>query len=61
MADVGVDEENVFVKYLPPEVTDSGLYALFAPHGDIVSCRVMRDPRTAHSLGYGCAHARPRP
>ena len=48
------DECNVFVKYLPSEVTDSGLYALFSPHGDIVSCKVMLDTNTGHSLGYGC-------
>lgn len=51
--DVELDECNVFVKFLPPEVTDTGLRALFARCGDIVSCRVMLDPVTRHSLGYG--------
>eukprot|EP01127_Copromyxa_protea_P018669 TRINITY_DN5928_c0_g1_i1.p1 TRINITY_DN5928_c0_g1~~TRINITY_DN5928_c0_g1_i1.p1 ORF type:complete len:458 (-),score=67.76 TRINITY_DN5928_c0_g1_i1:25-1398(-) len=48
-----VDSCNVFIKYLPPEVTDSGLYAMFSPCGEIVSCKVMLDPITKNSLGYG--------
>jgi RNA recognition motif-containing protein len=48
-----VDSCNVFIKYLPPEVTDSGLYAIFSPFGEIVSCKVMLDQITKNSLGYG--------
>jgi RNA recognition motif-containing protein len=47
------DPCNVFIKYLPPELTDSGLYSLFLRFGEIVSCKVMVDPITGHSLGYG--------
>jgi RNA recognition motif-containing protein len=47
------DPCNVFIKYLPPELTDSGLYSLFVRFGEIVSCKVMVDPITGHSLGYG--------
>lgn len=52
MADV-VDSCNVFIKYLPHEVTDSGLYAMFSPFGEVVSCKVMLDNITKNSLGYG--------
>lgn len=48
-----VDEHNVFIKFLPTTLTDSGLYALFSQFGDIRSCRVMVDPITGNSLGYG--------
>jgi len=47
------DTSNVFIKYLPPELTDTGLYTLFAAFGEIESCKVMVDPITGHSLGYG--------
>jgi RNA recognition motif-containing protein len=54
------DACNVFIKYLPPELTDTGLYALFAPFGEIESCKVMVDPITGHSLGYGfCRYLQP--
>jgi RNA recognition motif-containing protein len=48
-----VDAHNVFIKFLPTTLTDSGLYALFSQFGDIKSCRVMVDPITGNSLGYG--------
>lgn len=51
--DVSVDETNLFVKYLPPAVTDTGLHAMFSSFGEIVSCKVMVDTKTKHSLGYG--------
>jgi len=47
------DKCNVFVKYLPPEVTDTGMYAMFSPFGEILSCKVMVDTQTGNSLGYG--------
>jgi len=54
------DPCNVFIKYLPPELTDSGLYSLFLKFGEIVSCKVMVDPITGHSLGYGfCKFSKP--
>jgi len=48
-----VDPCNVFVKYLPPELNDSGLYTLFLPFGMIASAKVMVDHQTGNSLGYG--------
>jgi RNA recognition motif-containing protein len=48
-----IDRCNVFIKYLPPEVTDTGLYAMFSPFGEIISCKVMVDTLTGNSLGYG--------
>jgi len=48
-----LDQSNVFVKYLPPELVDSGLHQLFEPFGEIVSSKVMVDHQTGASLGYG--------
>jgi len=48
-----LDQSNVFVKYLPPELTDSSLHSLFQPFGEIVSSKVMVDHQTGASLGYG--------
>lgn len=49
----GVDKCNVFVKFLPNEVTDTGLYAMFSKFGEITSYKVMVDPFSGSSLGYG--------
>eukprot|EP01129_Flabellula_baltica_P002565 TRINITY_DN12377_c0_g1_i1.p1 TRINITY_DN12377_c0_g1~~TRINITY_DN12377_c0_g1_i1.p1 ORF type:complete len:238 (+),score=52.60 TRINITY_DN12377_c0_g1_i1:63-776(+) len=51
--DFEYDETNVFIKYIPKEVTDTGLYSLFSEFGEIVSCKVMVDVITGNSLGYG--------
>jgi len=48
-----LDACNVFVKYLPANVTDEKLNELFASCGTIVSCKVMIDHKTNTSLGYG--------
>lgn len=48
-----LDETNVFVKYLPPDINDVSLKELFSPFGEIVSVKVMVDPPTGASLGYG--------
>jgi hypothetical protein len=48
-----LDRTNVFVKYLPAEIDDEGLRALFAPYGEIISSKVMIDHQTGMSLGYG--------
>lgn len=50
---MSLDSCNVFVKYLPPELNDSGLHLLFSPFGEIVSSKVMVDHQTGASLGYG--------
>lgn len=49
----GLDKCNVFVKFLPTEVTDTGLYTMFSKFGEITSYKVMVDPYTGSSLGYG--------
>ena len=36
-----VDLLNLFVKYLPTDVTDQQLFTLFRPFGEIVSSKVM--------------------
>ena len=48
----------MFVKYLPPGVDDQCLHDLFSPHGTIVSARVMVDPHSWKSLGYGYVNKR---
>jgi len=53
-----LDRTNVFIKYLPTTLTDTGLYTLFAPYGEILSAKVMVDPVTSNSLGYGFVDAR---
>lgn len=49
----GMDATNVFIKYLPTELTNTGLFTLFSQFGEITSCKVMVDPVTGFSLGYG--------
>jgi len=48
-----LDSLNVFVKYLPSDVQDRGLRALFAAFGRVVSAKVMVDHNMGCSLGYG--------
>mmetsp|Transcript_15144 Transcript_15144/g.59291 ORF Transcript_15144/g.59291 Transcript_15144/m.59291 type:complete len:474 (-) Transcript_15144:194-1615(-) len=48
-----VDTRNVFVKFLPPSVTDTVLYEMFSDFGQIISAKVMVDHQTGNSLGYG--------
>eukprot|EP01125_Pyxidicula_operculata_P008569 TRINITY_DN2868_c0_g1_i3.p1 TRINITY_DN2868_c0_g1~~TRINITY_DN2868_c0_g1_i3.p1 ORF type:complete len:312 (+),score=38.89 TRINITY_DN2868_c0_g1_i3:74-1009(+) len=48
-----LDESNVFVKYLPPDLTDDKFNELFEQYGKIVSCKIMVDQTTGKSLGYG--------
>lgn len=49
----GLDPSNVFVKYLPAELSDSELTTLFSEHGEVISSKIMLDPLTRKSLGYG--------
>ena len=49
----GMDATNVFIKYLPTDLTNTGLFTLFSQFGEITSCKVMVDPITGYSLGYG--------
>jgi RNA recognition motif-containing protein len=48
-----LDECNVFVKYLPPEVDDKEFHRMFKNYGNIVSCKIMVDQTSGKSLGYG--------
>eukprot|EP01120_Amphizonella_sp_Union-15-10_P006726 TRINITY_DN21_c6_g1_i1.p1 TRINITY_DN21_c6_g1~~TRINITY_DN21_c6_g1_i1.p1 ORF type:complete len:328 (-),score=64.68 TRINITY_DN21_c6_g1_i1:125-1108(-) len=52
-SDRQLDECNVFVKYLPAELTELEFYALFSPFGEVVSSKIMVDQTTGKSLGYG--------
>jgi RNA recognition motif-containing protein len=53
MEEKSVDTTNVFVKFLPASVDDMALLKMFSPFGRIVSYKVMIDPGTLKSLGYG--------
>ncbi|KYQ89695.1 RNA recognition motif-containing protein RRM [Tieghemostelium lacteum] len=46
------DQTNIFVKYLPNEFNDSDLYQLFSRFGNVLSSKVMIDPK-GNSYGYG--------
>jgi RNA recognition motif-containing protein len=48
-----LDDCNVFVKYLPPELTDVEFHKLFKDFGNIISSKIMIDQGTGKSLGYG--------
>ena len=44
---------HIFVGDISPEISDKQLRDAFAPFGDISDCRVVRDPQTLKSKGYG--------
>jgi len=44
---------NLIINYLPSAMSEEGLRYLFAPFGEVTSCKLMRDRETGHSLGYG--------
>lgn len=48
-----LDESNVFVKFLPSSWMEDRLSELFRQFGDVTSCKVMVDPGSGRSLGYG--------
>lgn len=48
-----LDDCNVFVKYLPPDLTEHEFYKMFKSFGTIVSSKIMVDQGTGKSLGYG--------
>jgi RNA recognition motif-containing protein len=50
-----LDDCNVFVKYLPHDLTDRDFYKMFKVFGTIVSSKIMVDQASGKSLGYGCA------
>lgn len=47
-----LDPNNVFVKHLPSDINDQGLFDLFSKYGEIVSAKVMVD-ENKQSLGFG--------
>ncbi|KAI8377560.1 uncharacterized protein BYT42DRAFT_546237 [Radiomyces spectabilis] len=48
-----VDFMNLYIKNLDPSITNNDLFALFRGFGRIVSARVMSNPATGQSKGYG--------
>ncbi|KAL8192806.1 hypothetical protein R6Q57_027254 [Mikania cordata] len=47
------DETNLYIGYLPPTMDDDTLIRLFAPFGEIVMAKVIKDHVTGLSKGYG--------
>ncbi|KAI7877902.1 hypothetical protein K492DRAFT_150031 [Lichtheimia hyalospora FSU 10163] len=48
-----VDYMNLYIKNLEPHIDNDALFHLFRRFGHIVSARVMSNPVTGHSKGYG--------
>jgi RNA recognition motif-containing protein len=48
-----VDYTNLYIKNLDPEVTSYDLFKRFRFYGKIISARVMKDPVSGVSKGYG--------
>jgi len=44
---------NLIVNYIPNVYSEEDLRQLFAPYGEIESCKLIVDKQTGHSLGYG--------
>merc|ERR1712083_340191 len=50
---------HIFIGDLSPEIDTDTLQNAFAPFGEISDCRVVRDPTTNKSKGYGfCSFVR---
>ncbi|GLH02991.1 Protein elav, partial [Gryllus bimaculatus] len=50
---VAPEHYHIFVGDLSPEIETQTLREAFAPFGEISDCRVVRDPQTLKSKGYG--------
>uniref|UniRef100_A0A2H1VJX4 SFRICE_014622 n=1 Tax=Spodoptera frugiperda TaxID=7108 RepID=A0A2H1VJX4_SPOFR len=48
-----IQHYHIFVGDLSPEIETQSLRDAFAPFGEISDCRVVRDPQTLKSKGYG--------
>ena len=48
-----VDYMNLYIKNLDPAVTNNDLFNMFRKFGRIISARVMSNPQTGMSKGYG--------
>jgi RNA recognition motif-containing protein len=54
-------ENTVYVGNLPWRTTEDDLAALFEPFGPITDVRVVQDPATGRSRGYGFVELPDRP
>mmetsp|Transcript_28086 Transcript_28086/g.48834 ORF Transcript_28086/g.48834 Transcript_28086/m.48834 type:complete len:497 (-) Transcript_28086:108-1598(-) len=52
-SDFGPPGCNLFVFHLPDDWTDDDLHEYFAPHGSVVSAKVMKELGTGRSRGFG--------
>ena len=48
-----VDYMNLYIKNLDPSVSNNDLFNMFRKFGRIISARVMSNPQTGQSKGYG--------
>ena len=44
---------NLFVTGIHPRLEERDVHELFAKHGDVEKCNIMRDPHTRDSRGFG--------
>lgn len=44
---------NLFVTGIHPRLSEDEVYELFAKHGSVEKCNIMRDPHTRDSRGFG--------
>lgn len=44
---------NLFVTGIHPRIDEREVEELFAKHGDVEKCNIMRDPHTRESRGFG--------
>lgn len=47
-----VGNGNIFVKNLPVTVDDKSLHDTFAQWGNVISCRVIKNPNAVRCYGY---------
>ena len=47
------ESTNLYVRNIPPTMTSEGFFDLFSEYGEIDSYKVICDPATGVSLGYG--------
>ena len=46
-------DATLYVGNLHPEVSDMELFNYFRPHGEVVSCRILKDIYSGESPGFG--------
>ncbi|RDD37529.1 ELAV-like protein 4 [Trichoplax sp. H2] len=47
-----IDQSNLIVNYLPQSMTQDEIQSLFSSCGKVISCKLVRDKNSHHSLGY---------